>query len=290
MPLKKKKGRGGTREGGGKPQTENLAEGLFNLETGAPAEFISNPYFPSMKAASHVLGIPLAILKVARAQDCPAFRTGGNIHRVQLVDWLKTNSPKFPETPLNPTPENNFTPPEEIDPEEDYTVTEDAGGVGQTLKSLQAYERRCKWELDKVEKATYAHPSIKADLLKVKQAAWLKVSALLLDYDSKVSQAKRESGELIPLGDAQKGVQALLAWHTVAMSDALRNVIPELEGCNKYEIAALLDPALRSSIYRNFKIGVTLGKIPEWMSRAATEEVKTSSPLSLQPVVTIDEI
>ena len=294
MPPKRKKRKGGPQEGAGKPQTENLSEGLYDLETGEPAQYHTAPYFPSMKAASHALGIDIQILKDARARDCPAFRTGGIVHRVQIVDWLKTHGKTptpSPENTLTPTPESNLTPPpDDLPIEEDYNVTEEIGGVGQTLKSLQAYERRCKREVDKVEASTTLHPATKADLLKAKQTAWLKVSGLLLDYDTKVSQAKRESGELIPLGDAQKGVQALIAWHTVAMSDALRNVIPELEGKNKYEIAVLLDPALRSSMYRNFKLGASLGKIPEWVTKTASEAVKANPPLSLTPPVTLDEI
>lgn len=267
---------------GGRPQTENVLEGLVDLETGEPAEFKPCPTFPSMKAAAHALKLDIAILRDARARDCPAFRTGGNVHREQLILWLKTHGPKEQDTK---EPKEETPPHPEEDFEENYNIPDEAGGVGQTLKSLQAYERRSKRRLDETEKATNLHPSVKADRVKVAQDAWLKVVNSLLKYDLAVDMAKRESGELMPLAEAIKGVQALLAWHTVGTSDALRNVIPELEGKNKYEIATLLDPALRSSIYRNFKLGVKLGKIPEWMGRTAADFVTGEPVLSLDKPV-----
>lgn len=235
-----------------------------------PNEFARSPYFPSMKAAAHSLKIDIAILKDARSKDCPAFQTGGSIHREQLIHWLKNNPVTNPQVTLQDAPE-----------EETYTVTEDAGGVGQTLKSLQAYERKLKQRVDLIERDTSLHEATKAERLKTAQDAWLKVVGALLKYDLSVSAAKRDSGELIPLVDAVKGVQALLAWHTVAISDALRNVIPECEGQTKFGIAKLLDTTLRSSIYRNFKMGVKIGKIPQWMGREASEFVKHEKPLSL---------
>lgn len=271
-----------TKKPPGRPLKENLLEGLVDLETGEPAEFKPSNCFPSMKAAAHALKIDIAILRDARAKDCPAFRTGGNIHREQLLEWLKKHGggsmehqephQEYPHTPE--APEEDFI--------DTYTIPDEAGGVGQTLKSLQAYERRAKQVLDKLERSTNLHPSVKADKVKAAQDAWLKVVNSLLKYDLAVDMAKRESGELMPLADAVKGVHALLAWHTVAISDALRNVIPELEGKNKYEIATLLDPALRSSIYRNFKLGVKLGKIPEWMGKTAAEFVASEPALSLE--------
>lgn len=256
---------------GNAKEKENLLEGLTNLDTGESAEFKPSPYFPSMKAAALALKIDIAILRDAREKDCPAFRTGSQVHREQLIKWLKEN----PHSAKQSAPPENDLP----EAEENYTVTDEAGGVGQTLKSLQTYERRCKRALDQAEQATNLHPATKAELVKVRQDAWIKVVNSLLKYDLSVSLAKRESGELIPLADAAKGVRALLAWHTVATSDALRNVIPDCEGKTKYQIAALLDGAMRSSIYRNFKLGVKLGKIPDWMGKEASDFVRDEKPL-----------
>lgn len=232
----------------------------------------SHANFASMKAAAHGLGIDIAVLREARSKACPAFRDSGGVNRKQLIEWLKNNSQQE-NTPEATDPENF---------EENYDIPDEAGGVGQTLKSLQAYERRLKQRLDKLERATNLHPSVKSELLEKAQNGWIKVVNALLKYDLSVSQAKRESGELIPMSDAVKAVQALLAWHTVATSDALRNVIPRLEKKTKYEIAAILDPALRSSIYRNFKLGVKLGKIPEWMGKSASDFIKGEAPISLE--------
>lgn len=262
-----------TKNKGGRPQKEDLLEGLVNLDTGLPAEFKPSPYFPSMKAAAHALKMDIAILRDARSRDCPAFRSGGVIHREQLEKWLKEN----PQTSL---PQDEGDLPED-DFEENYSPPDETGGVGQTLKSLQAYERRAKRILDEAERSTKLAPSVKADRVKAARDAWLKVVNSLLKYDLAVDMAKRESGELLPIADAIKAVQSILAWHTVAISDALRNVIPECEGKNKYEIAATLDPVLRSSIYRNFKLGIKLGKIPEWAGKSASEFVKAEDPLSL---------
>ncbi len=126
-------------------------------------------------------------------------------------------------------------------------------------------------------------------MVKLAQDSWIKVVNALLKYDLSVSQAKRDSGELIPIEDARQGVQALLAWHTIASSDALRNVIPTLEGKNKFEIASLLDPAIRAAIYRNFKMARELGKIPEWMEKTAVDAVKSKVALSLTPPPSLDE-
>lgn len=262
------------RPGGGRKPKDNLLSGLSDLETGTPVELVPTS-FPSIKVAAHLLKVPAAVLKQARGEGCPAFQGNSAIHRERLLQWLKANyfNQKQPgET--TPAETQDTPPPAEDEFEENYSPPDETGGVGQTLKSLQAYERRAKRILDEIEKSTKHHPSVKAEKSKEARDAWLKVVNSLLKYDLAVDLAKRESGELLPLADAAKGVEALLAWHTVATSDALRNVIPECEGKNKYDIAELLDKALRSSIYRNFKLGMKLGKIPEWMGKTAIEYVK----------------
>jgi len=219
-------------------------------------------------------------LREARQKGCNAFEGSGAVHRERIIAWFQKHPPET--TPQTPTPAPDANSLEDDTFEDNYDIPEEAGGVGQTLKSLQADERRLKKRLDQLEAAKHLHKSEKAELVKEARRSWLSVSKTLLQYDIKVSIAKRESGELIPLADAVKGVHALLAWHTVGVSDALRNVIPELEGKNKYEIATTLDPALRSSIYRTFKMGVKLGKIPDWMGRTAAEFVKDEKPLTLE--------
>lgn len=261
------------KKGGGVSQG-NLLSGLTNLETGEEAAY-PVPYFPTIGAAAHSLKIDVAILRDAKNKNCDAFISGGAIHKARLMSWLRKNS-----TPANPAPVTPETTETEF--EENYNPADEAGGVGQTLKSLQAYERRCKQALDNAEKATNLHQAVKAELIKTRQDAWIKVVNALLKYDLSVSLAKRESGELIPIADGVAGVQALLAWHTIATSDALRNVIPNCEGKTKYQIATLLDGAMRSSIYRNFKLGAKLGKIPEWMSKTAIEYVKSEKPLTME--------
>ncbi len=265
---------------GGGPQKENLLSGLTNLETGEPAAY-PVPYFPSLKAAAHALKLDIAILRDAKAKNCDAFQAAGLVHKERVISWVRRNSLLGNQN--NPHNVSTESPDDDLglDSEEDYTIVDEAGGVGQTLKSLQVYERRAKRALDNVEKSTTMHPAVKTELIKARQDAWIKVVNALLKYDLSVSLAKRESGELLPIADAVVGVQALLAWHTVATSDALRNVIPECEGKTKYEIAALLDTALRSAIYRNFKLGVKLGKVPEWMGKTASDFVKAETPMNL---------
>jgi hypothetical protein len=258
----------------GKPQKENLLTGFCNLDTGEEVETSTCTYYPSMKAAAYSLKIDISILRDARSKDCPAFRTGGLVHREQLMVWLKKQK-ALQATQPPPTEESQAQ--EDQEEAEDYSTPDEEGGVGRTLKSLQQYERRAKQALDKAERMPLG--PIKTEEVKRAQDAWIKVVNALLKYDLSVSLAKRESGELIPLADAAAGVQALLAWHTVATSDALRNVIPDCEGKTKYEIAGLLDKALRSSIYRNFKLGVSLHKIPDWMGKTASEFVYNEKPL-----------
>jgi len=227
----------------------------------------SSPYFPSMKAAAHSLKIDIALLRDARSKDCHAFRTGGFVHRDQLIQWLKDNPPPIADkTTLLEESLDDF--------KEEYKLKDEVGGVGQTLVSLRAYERRCKRDLDNAERITGLFTTEKAKLIKDKQDGWLKVARELLRYDLEVDQAKRESGEQIAKADAIKGVHALLAWHSVAMSDALRNALPECEMKSRNEVAAILDPLIRSSIYRNFKLAVKLGKIPDWMGKEASDFVK----------------
>lgn len=248
--------------------------GSLPTETGA--------YHASMKAAAHTLKVDIAVLKEARGTGCDAFIGSGAVHKARLLEWLKKRGGESSTAPMQTS--LPATPADEETPfTEDYNPPDEAGGVGQTLKSLQAYERRLKLKLDSLEKRTDLHHITKGELVKAAQDAWIKVVNSLLKYDLAVDMAKRESGELLPMADAVKGVQALLAWHTVATSDALRNVIPECEGKNKYQIAALLDPALRSAIYRNFRVGVSIGKIPEWMSRTAGDFIKGEPVLSLEP-------
>lgn len=262
-------------KGAGKVR-ESLIEGMKNLDTGEDAPATTSSCFPNMKAAAYSLGISIAVLKDARARDCPAFRSGAMINREQLITWLKQQS-LLKKTVLPP-------PPME-DEEDDYsTAVDEKGGVGLTLRSLQAYERKLKRMLDDLHQSNqFTIKEEKEAAIKAAEAAWLKVAGQLLKYDLAVDEAKRESGELISLADAKAGVQALLAWHTVATSDALRNVIPSLEGKNKFQIATLLDPALRSAIYRNFKLGAKLGKIPDWMSATASEFVKVEKEFSMNP-------
>jgi len=266
-----------------KPQKENLLEGLTNLDTGESADGIPLTSYPSMKAAAHALKIDIGILKDARAKACSAFNGSGAVHRERLLLWLKNNARHALEgTPPPDQSQDNQDPDTQDEFVDNYNIPDEAGGVGQTLKSLQAYERRLKQILDKLERSTNLHPSVKADKVKQAQDAWLKVVNSLLKYDLAVDMAKRESGELLPMADAIKAVQALLAWHTVGTSDALRNAIPECEGKTKYEIAAILDPVLRSAIYRNFKLGVKIGKIPEWMAKTATDFMVKEKPLDLE--------
>lgn len=259
---------------------DKLLEGLTNLDKGNPANFCS------MKAAAASLKIDIGILKDARGKGCQAFRDSGGVNKKLLLEWLKENSQAA----------NLATPalPDKVDDagedfEENYDIPDEAGGVGQTLQSLQAYERRLKKQLDSIERATNLHPAVKAERVDKAQKRWISVVGPLLKYDLSVSLAKRESGELIPLADAIKAVQALLAWHTVATSDALRNVIPNLEKKDKYQIAAILDPALRSSIYRNFKLGVKLGKIPDWMGKSATDFVRAEPPMKVEASTNLDD-
>lgn len=256
---------GGAQPGAGRPAKPGVGDAYIPL------------HYPSMKAAAHALKIDIAILKDARSKACNAFEASGAVHRERLIHWLKENP-------------HNTKPREEAIREvlgteeefvEDYSTPDETGGVGQTLKSLQAYERRLKKRLDQLEQSTSLHPITKQDMVEKAQTSWIKVVNALLKYDLAVDTAKRESGELIPLADAVKGIQALLAWHTVATSDALRNVIPEMEGKTKFDMAALLDPCLRSAIYRTFKMGVKLGKIPEWMGREASAFVAGETKFTL---------
>lgn len=228
-----------------------------------------------MKAAAYELKVDIAILKDARSRACDAFIGSGAVHKERLIEWLK-NNPYTTPPPAAQEPEDDFA--------DDYNPPDEAGGVGQTLKSLQAYERRLKRRLDEIEKAPGITPLDKAERVKAAQEAWIKVVNSLLKYDLAVDMAKRESGELLPMAEAVKAVQALLAWHTVATSDALRNVIPECEGKTKYQIATLLDPVMRSAIYRNFKLGVSIGKIPEWAGKTASDFVRS------EPVFTLEKV
>lgn len=233
-----------------------------------------------MRAAAAALGIDFSILRDARTRDCPAFRSGGNVHREQLVQWLKENPPTPPPEP----PDDDDT---DEDQEEDFTPdtgsAEDPGGVGKTLKSLQIDERQLRRELKRAERAKYTTDIQKKAAIKEARNEWFKVSKLLLTYDQKVSLAKRESGELIPLADAITSTHGLLAWFTVAISDSLRNVIPECEGKGKFEIAALLDKELRSCSYRHFKLGLETGKIAEWMGRKASDFVQKRQIVDIEP-------
>lgn len=267
---------------GGSSEKVHLLDGLINLNTGKEVLQTTNPYYPSMKAAALALGIDMSVLKDARMRDCPAFRSSGNVHREMIARWLRLNAPDASTNgeAKNETPEEEFI--------DSYDIPDEAGGVGQTLKSLQAYERRAKRKLDELEKSNL-HSAIKAEKVKSALDAWIKVVNALLKYDLSVSQAKRESGELIPIIDARKGVHALLAWHTIATSDAMRNVFPQMEGKNKFEMAALWDPAARAAIYRNFKLGCELGKIPEWMMLTANEFVKDEKPLSMKPQIDLSD-
>lgn len=243
--------------------------------------------FASMKAAAAQLHIDISILKDARSKGCPAFRDSGGVNRKQLLLWLKEHSEatNLPTSNSDVSPETRATIEDATGDSfvDNYDIPDEAGGVGQTLKSLQAFERRLKKQLDLQERATNLHPSVKEDRVDKAIKRWISVVGPLLKYDLSVSQAKRESGELIPMADAIKAVQALMAWHAVATSDTLRNVIPRLEKLDKYQIADILDPAIRSSIYRNFKMGVKLGKIPDWMGKTASDFVKGEPALTMPP-------
>ncbi len=228
-------------------------------------------FFPSMKAAAFTLKLPIAVLKDARSRDCTAFRSGGYVQKQELLDWLAREAENGNVNTMEDGGDDNF--------EDTYEIPDEAGGVGLTLKSLQMAERRLKRKLDSVVKSQI-HVALKAKLEKEALEAWLKVVGQLLKYDLAVDMAKRESGELIPIADAIAGVQALLAWHSVSMSDALRNVIPDCEGLDKYGIATILDTTLRSSIYRNFKLAVENHKIPEWMGQTVSEYSKAEKPLA----------
>lgn len=232
-----------------------------------------------MKAAASGLKLDIAIVRDAKERGCPAFFGNGAVRRDVLIQWLKDN----PHTPLKSREEisRELTGTSLEDFAEDYTIPDEAGGVGQTLKSLQAYERRLKKRLDLLEQENSLHALVKQEMVEKAQAGWIKVVNALLKYDLAVDTAKRESGELIPLADAQRGIQGLLAWHTIAMSDTLRNVIPELEGKTKFDMAIIIDPAMRSAIYRSFKMGVKFGKIPEWMEKTASDFIASEPPLSL---------
>ena len=43
---------------------------------------------------------------------------------------------------------------------------------------------------------------------------------------------------------------------------------------------------LRSAIYRNFKLGMKIGKIPEWMGKTASDFVRSEPVLSMEPIST----
>jgi hypothetical protein len=47
---------------------------------------------PNIKAAFASWGVPVAVLKAAKAQGCDAFSPGGRIDRAKFMQWLNDNS------------------------------------------------------------------------------------------------------------------------------------------------------------------------------------------------------
>jgi hypothetical protein len=47
---------------------------------------------PSLKSASAAWNIPLAVLKAAKADACPAFTPNGRVKHDELMEWIKQNS------------------------------------------------------------------------------------------------------------------------------------------------------------------------------------------------------
>jgi len=57
----------------------------------------------SMRAAAAIIGVPLAELKTAKADGCPAFKASNRIHLPTLEAWLKTHAkPAAPTQPALP--------------------------------------------------------------------------------------------------------------------------------------------------------------------------------------------
>ena len=52
----------------------------------------------TLRAAAAKLGFPVARIKAARDQGCPAFRDGGRIDLDELLVWLESHKPVEPET------------------------------------------------------------------------------------------------------------------------------------------------------------------------------------------------
>jgi hypothetical protein len=47
---------------------------------------------PNQSAAASAWGVPIAVLRAAKAAGCDAFTTSGRIHREPFMAWLKSNS------------------------------------------------------------------------------------------------------------------------------------------------------------------------------------------------------
>jgi hypothetical protein len=48
------------------------------------------PYYDSIKSASSAMGVPVALLKQAKAAGCSAFR-GSRVYRQEWQEWVKDN-------------------------------------------------------------------------------------------------------------------------------------------------------------------------------------------------------
>jgi hypothetical protein len=48
------------------------------------------PYYDSIKSAAAAMGIPIALLKQAKAAGCPAFR-GSRVYRQDWQEWVQEN-------------------------------------------------------------------------------------------------------------------------------------------------------------------------------------------------------
>lgn len=210
---------------------------------------------PSLKAAASRLGIPYIKVKSARAKGCPAFDSGGRVKLDILQEWLdeqeKLKASKKKKTPA----------PIKIE------QVEETHGAGQTLRRLEGDE----------VKAYQDYMQAKDDgeddeVINQKHDRWLKVSNSLLQYDSKVTDAKRGAGELIPQEEVIEFMLSFISWIDVATEAFLNTAVPKLhKDMSDRDKAAIVWEPIKNARKQALKLAVKNNKLPGWVTKKVIE-------------------
>jgi hypothetical protein len=208
--------------------------------------------FDSLKQASAAMGVPLSVLKWAKANGCPGFRNGRIYHR-EVSAWLRKHPVKKRAT-RKPSP---------------VAAPPGASGAAGTLRRLEVSEREAyqAWQGALASDV----PDTDTDRLR---RGWLDISEALRKADIALEEHRRDAGELVERKLVEQGLWLFHYYVNASWMTNLHQVVAAIQAQPAQttgELHKLLSDRLQYNVLLSAAAGMAAGdkKVPAWLPRAS---------------------